>query len=272
LFYLLNRSTRDFPELRLAVPLDGIPAMDELTFAPEDAISSKISAYSQLYQMVRSYHDGTRLTEIIKRGEPMYGAFEEFWKAKIAPEEDRQMAEWARQYAKWHPVERLQRLERIKFPFTSINMDVIALDPSGSSMQGEHPTIFTAYSSIPDVAWVIGHEGTHMMLGPKGAKWPQRPGAAEAIAVMKARGGSEYDIEEALCLLMQVKLSQSFGRTPPNYTGSGKLGASPRRDLLARLERDWTKYLKNSRVDVADFLIGEVLKTFRARSKHNLLR
>lgn len=263
LFYLLNRSTRDFPQLKTAVPLDGIPAVNQLTFAPEDAISSNISSYSQLYQMVASYDDHVRLTDIIKRGEPKYAAFEEFWKAKIAPEEDRHTAEWERQYVKWHPFERLQQLERIKFPFPWVNVDVIALDPSGSSMQGAHPTIFTVYSSIPDLAWVIGHEGTHMALGPKGANWTQRPGAAEAIRIVKARGGSEYDIEEALCLLMQVKLSQSFRGTPGSYSESSKLDASPRRELLARLERDWTKYRKNSKEDAADFVIREALQTFR---------
>lgn len=262
LFYLLNRSTEDFPQLKTAVPLDGVPTMDHPTFAPEDAISSNISSYSQLYQMVANYDDRARLTDIIKQGEPKYAAFEEFWEKNIAPDEDRRIAAWQRQYAKWHPFERMQRLERIKFPFPSVNVDVIALAPSASSMQGARPTIFTDYSSISDFAWVVGHEGTHMALGPKGANWTRRPGAAEAIRLMKARGGVEYDIEEAMCLLMQSKLSQSFHRTPDNGSVSGRLGAMPRRNLLVSLERDWKKYLRNPKEDAADFIIRETIETF----------
>jgi hypothetical protein len=86
--------------------------------------------------MVSSYDDHARLTDIIKRGEPQYVALEGFWKERIAPEEDRRIAKWERQYAKWHPFKRLEQLERIKFPFSSVNVDVIDLDPSGSSMQG----------------------------------------------------------------------------------------------------------------------------------------
>jgi|SRR5208282_300418 len=32
------------------------------------------------------------------------------------------------------------------------------------------PTIFTALD-VPSLAWAIGHEGTHMIVGPSGANW-----------------------------------------------------------------------------------------------------
>jgi hypothetical protein len=80
---------------------------------------------------------------------------------------------------------------------------------------------------------------------------------------MKARGGSEYDVEEVMCLLMQVKLSQAFDGTPANYSESSTLHASLRRDLLARFERDWPEYRQSSKEDAADFVIREALETFQ---------
>jgi hypothetical protein len=224
LFYLLARSTRDFPELTQAVPLDDIKPMDHDTFVPLDAASSKGLSYHALYKLVSSYDDSVQPTHMLSQAESKFPAFEEFWRAHIGAEEDRGIARWKKQYAEWHPIERLEQLERVKFPFDTVNIDVIALDTSASSMQGP-PTIFTTYSSIPDIAWVLGHEGTHMALGPKGANWMQRPRAAEAIALAKVRGGGAYDIEEALCLLMQVKLSQAFGGTPSTYRASSLLVA-----------------------------------------------
>jgi hypothetical protein len=87
---------------------------------------------------------------------------------------------------------------------------------------------------------------------------------------VKAHGGGEYDIEEAMCLLMQVKLSQPFGGTPAKYSESSRLAVSPCRDLLARLELDWPEYQKNSKEDAADFVIRETLETFRPTPRVNL--
>ena len=126
-----------------------------------------------------------------------------------------------------------------------------------------HATIFTG-TKVPDLAWIVGHEGTHIVLGPKGANWTKRSAAAEAIRLMKLRGGTEYDIEEALCLFMQVRLSQEFGGTKSDYQSSAHLDASPRKDLLIAIEHDWPNYERNSQQDAADFLIAETIKTFGA--------
>jgi hypothetical protein len=102
-----------------------------------------------------------------------------------------------------------------------------------------------------------------MMLGPKGADWKKRKNGDEAIRLMTANGGGDYDVEEALCLLMQAKLSIASGVTPSDYLSSTTYTeVTPRRKLLLTLERDWTTYLASSGTNIADFLIAETIKTF----------
>jgi hypothetical protein len=84
---------------------------------------------------------------------------------------------------------------------------------------------------------------------------------------MKSHGGTEYDIEEALCLLMQVKLSQQFAGTAADYRASARLAPSPRRTLLIELENDWPSYASSGSGDAADFVIAETIKTFRCGSR-----
>ena len=157
-------------------------------------------------------------------------------------------------------------MTRLRFPFSTIAIDLIALDPSGSSMQ-QPPTIFTGLQ-VPSLAWAIGHEGTHMILGPKGANWMKRKNGEEAARLIKANRGAEYDVEEALCLLLQAQMSIAYGVTPKGFRSSDKLAPSPRRTLLVALENDWDTYTKSSDANAADFLIAETLRTFQTRNGH----
>jgi hypothetical protein len=204
LFYLFYRSTGMFPELKAAVPLDDLPVLDDGSFLPDDAGASAVTSYAELYRLAATYDDHLRLNDLLKRGEVHYGKFYSYWKEYIAPREDETISAWKRQEAKWPPVPHLEQIERFKFPFASIRIEVIALDPQGSSMQGP-PAIFTTVQ-VPSLAWAIGHEGTHMMLGPKGADWTKRKNGDEAVRLMTKNGGGAYDVEEALCILMQAKL------------------------------------------------------------------
>jgi hypothetical protein len=126
-------------------------------------------------------------------------------------------------------------MERLKFPFSSIKIDLLALDPQGSSMQ-RPPTIFTTLE-VPSLAWAIGHEGTHMMVGPSGAHWTDRKSSDEAVRLMKASGGSDYDIKEALCLLMQAKMSIAFGATAQDFRNSDGLKAFTAKDASNRARK-----------------------------------
>lgn len=263
LFYLFYRSTGAFPELKNAVPLGDIAPLDDGSFLPIDAAVSGIADYSALYKLASTYDAHVLLTEMLQKGEPHYPAFLSFWQEHIAPSEERTITAWRKQGDDWSPVSHLEQMERLRFPFSSIKIDIFALDPQGSSMQGP-PTIFTT-TRVPSLAWAIGHEGTHMMLGPKGADWKKRKRADEAIRLMVASGGSDYDVEEALCLLMQAKMSIAFGATPKDYLSSKDFTAvSPRRTLLLALEHDWPSYLSSPDTNIADYLIAETIKTVGA--------
>jgi hypothetical protein len=262
LFYVLDRNVGPYEDLSRAVPLSDVPTFEGSSFLPQAAILSHVSQYRQLYEHVAEEDDHVRLTEILHKAEPHYAAFYSYWRMHISPQEDRVEREWRLQNRNQPPVAKLEELERLSFPFSTIKVDLMALQPQGSSMQGP-PTIFTTLA-VPSLAWAVGHEGTHMMLGPKGADWRSRPNGAEAAARMKAAGGSEYDVEEALCLLMQAKLSIAAGMTPQDYRTSAGLKASPRKTLLLALERDWTLYLDRPGINAADWLIEETARTFPA--------
>jgi hypothetical protein len=82
---------------------------------------------------------------------------------------------------------------------------------------------------------------------------------------MKANGGSDYDVEEALCLLMQAEMSIASGTTAKDFRTSDRLKPSPRKTLLIALENDWETYTKSPNINAADWLIAETLKTFGKR-------
>jgi hypothetical protein len=261
LFYLLYRSTGSFTDLSSAVPLKDISPLQDGSFLPDEVAASTVTNYAQLYDRASTYDAHVLLTEMLKKGEPQFPAFLNYWQKFIAPKEDQTIRAWTNQGAQWDPVEHLEQTERIGFPFSQIKIAMLALDPQGSSMQGP-PTIFTTIR-VPSLAWAIGHEGTHMILGPKGANWTKRENANEAIRLMMKSGGGEYDIEEAACLLMQAKLSIADHTTPTNYLSSSDFTSeSPRRTLLLALERDWPRYQESKSANFADFLIAETIKTF----------
>jgi hypothetical protein len=260
LFYLLYRNSGPFPDLATVVPMTENKPLEGSSFLPEDAIVSGVSNYNALYELASHHDDPRRLSEMLKQAEPRYPAFYSFWQQHIGPAEDKTAQAWAKENEQWDPVKHLEEMERLKFPFSNIQIDLLALDPQGSSMQGP-PTIFTTLE-VPSLAWAIGHEGTHMMIGPAGANWRTRQNGDQAAQLMKENGGSDYDVEEALCLLMQAKMSIAFGATPADFISSDKLKTSPRKTLLVALENDWADYSKLANLNAADWLISETLKTF----------
>ena len=264
LFYLFYRSTGQFPGLKSDVPLDDIAPLQDDFFLPNDAAASGITTYAELYKLASTYDARVLLTQELQKGEPHYAPFFSFWQKRIAPTEEEAISTWRKQDAEWPPIAHLEQLERLKFPFSSIKIAAVALNPQANSMQGP-PTIFTSIQ-VPSLAWTIGHEGTHMMLGPRGADWKKRKHGDEAIRLVIANGGSDYGVEEALCLLMQAKLSIAYGETPKDYLSSRDFTEpSSRRTLLLALERDWPSYLTSPDTNIADFLIAETIKTFGHR-------
>lgn len=292
LFYLLYRQTGRFTELERAVPLGDIPTLDELISLPEVAASAQIQSYSELQSLVLPYRDAhhrvspirvgdavhyrilaysdklpsyEKLSRIIALGENDYPKFAVFWKERIAAEEDKQIAAWREQLATEQPFNQLQLLARLRFPSPTVDIAAIALHGSGSANtypEGIYTTLFTK----PNLAWTIGHEGTHLLVDEYGGlNWVSRPQARDAINLVVARGGDASDIEEALCLLMQVKLSQASGQTPREFRLSSKFTTpSVKRGILVALENGWPSYQADSKEDLIDFLLTETIRAMRA--------
>jgi hypothetical protein len=263
LFYLLFRNTGQYPDLATAVAITDIRPLDSSSFLPEDSIISGVANYGALYELATHHDEAAHLGDMLKRAEPRYPAFYSFWQQRVGPDEDKTATLWARQEVEWNPISHLEEMERLKFPFSSIQIDLLALGPQGSSMQGP-PTIFTTLD-VPSLAWAIGHEGTHMMVGPNGANWTARKSGDEAARLMRANGGSDYDVEEALCLLMQAKMSIASGATAKDFRTSDRLKPSPRKTLLIALENDWEAYTKSPNINAADWLIAETLESLGKR-------
>jgi len=205
------------------------------------------------------------LSRIIARGVASYAKFERFWEQTIAPAEEKKIAEWREQLASGKPFDHLQRLARLPFPFESIDIVAIALHGAGSA-NTYPPGIYTGIS-VRNVAWAIGHEGTHLLVDKHaGHNWTARAKSQEAISVVEARGGHDYDIEEALCLLMQAKLSIAAGFTPSDFRVSTNFTeVSVKRDILVGLENGWQEYQQSTSGDLIDFLLTETIRAMGRR-------
>jgi hypothetical protein len=298
LFYLLYRNTGKFPELATAVPLDDIPQLDALISLPEQAASAQVTAYQQVYELAAAYRDAKgrvkpervkppgkgwvtqykilaysnelpaydALMNILSRGEAHFAAFEQFWQQNLAPAEDKQIAAWQQQLANCQPFDKLQHILRIPFPFDKIDIAAIALHLSGSGNTSP-PGIYTSLFDKPKLGWVVGHEATHLAIDENaGANWQANPLAPKAIESMKQRGGTPSDIEEALPLFMQVKLSQECGTTGLDYNFSAKQDNSPKRDIVLQMDRDWGHYRKDYEENIIQFWLTSAIEALQAGS------
>ena len=259
LFYLLYRSDGGFAELKEAVPLTGIAPFKGNSFLPQAASVSPIARYEDIYALISG--EDADIRALLDEGASYFPAFQTYWNANILPREEQAIAAWGAQNAALPLFARLEAMTRLSFPFDAVDVKVMALDPSGSSMQGP-PTIFTT-TRLPGLAWVIGHEGGHMILGPKGANWEGRVRAAKAIAAVREAGGSSYDIEEAMTLHLQARMAIEAGLVPGDFRSSTNYKAEgPRRTLLLAIERDWGAYSASGTGDAADFMIDTALRVF----------
>ncbi|MGA3211570.1 MAG: hypothetical protein ABSD20_09695 [Terriglobales bacterium] len=299
MFYLLYRNSGNFKDLESAVPLGDIPQLDSLISLPEQLASAQATSYGKVYELAAQYREltGRVLTERVKppdrgwetrykilvysddlphydtlmnilaRGEADFPAFEKFWQEKIAPAEDQQIAVWQQQLTDCRPFDQLQQLLRIPFPFDKIDIAAIALHLSGSGST-DPAGIYTSLFPKPKLGWVIGHEGTHLSIDENaGANWQANPLASKAIELMKQRGGTASDIEEALPLLLQVKLSQTCGTTDLDYSPTAHMESSPKKEIVQEMERGWVKYRKNNYEENAiQFLLTSAIKALQAAS------
>ena len=291
LFYLFYRSTKDFAQLESSVPLGKIPTLDDTISLPEQAASTQIESYAALYPLLKQYEgaksrvvplqeSGTerfrilgysdplpayaQIADIVHQGERSFPAFQAFWKTNIAPQEDAQVNVWKQQLSECAPLDKLQELERLSFPYAHLDVAAIALHLSGSG--NTYPAgVYTSLFKKPNLAWVLGHEATHLMVDQyAGHNWRAHPLADQAIALVKNHKGAASDIEESLALFMQVKVSQSCRYTDASRKISDKFdAATPTGQILRSLEARWDAYRSDGNKNIIDFMLESTLQAFK---------
>jgi hypothetical protein len=292
LFYLLYRNSGAYKDLEATVPLGDTPTLDQNASLPEQAASAQVASYRQLYGLLPQYRGardrilpiGTgprrryrilsysdhpppydKLQQVVRAGEAAYPKFAPFWRATIAPAEDRQIAAWRTQLAECRPLDKLQELTRLSFPYEHLDVAAIALHFSGSG-NTDPAGVYTSLFDKPNLAWVIGHEGTHLTVDRyAGHNWYADPQAPAAIKAVEAHGGVASDIEETLALFMQVKVSQACGYSKPERRMSDNFEATTVKGAILRaLEGGWDRYRADPRQDIIGYLLASTLQTFPA--------
>ena len=112
---------------------------------------------------------------------------------------------------------------------------------------------------------LIGHEGTHLLINEYvGKNWKKHPLAEKAISLVIKNGGKEYYIEEALCLFMQVKLSQECNFMRQNIKMSDYLKDPILKKLCKGFEKNWENYKKypDKYPTIIDFMLKTAIQIF----------
>jgi hypothetical protein len=260
LFYLLHRDNANFPDLRASVPLDDVKELNTGAFLPGYALVSDIRSYADLYRLAYTYDNSAALVAALKQGEAHFPTFMAYWRREVEPREQETIAAWKIEETRSRNVARLEDLTRLRFPYATVKVAVIALGPLGGNLQ--NPPIMFATMKDASLPAVVGYDGTHMMLSGHADDWKKHKKAAQAITLIYAHGGTSYDIEEALCLLMQAKLPATYGADADH--SSVDSGDTPRRVLLRAMERDWDRYRGDTSMNAMDFAIDETIRTFGA--------
>ena len=289
LMYLLYGNTGRYGSLVHDVPLHQMQSIDGNITLPEVAASSHINTYSDLYRLIVPYRTaksriyrmpGARgrfrilsydsnmptfrnLRSRLYDGAGAYPFFLVYWTKRIAPDEERQIKAWKAQEQAMHPFLGLQRIAKLKFPCSHVDVVALALHGSGSGNtdpEGIYTTLFTK----PNLPWVVGHEGTHLLVDEyEGHNWHRRPGAKELIRIAENDGATADDLEEALCLFMQVKLSQYYGQTSQDYVMSTKVTPSVKKEVLVSLEDGWSGYISGDSGDLITWFISQARKALK---------
>ncbi|MBZ4329956.1 hypothetical protein [Corallococcus sp. AS-1-12] len=283
LFFLFYRDTERVPAME-SVPLGDIPTLDSLVALPEMVASRQVERYEDIFPLMEPYQSPAgrvavkpvprilaysdelpsyeAIRNIVTRGQGAFPAFLKIWREQVLPEEERTLRVWREQAEQCSPMERLQRLTRMRFPSESLDVASLLFHPSGSANYSP-PGVYSGTFPTPNLPWTLGHEATHLLVDVHvGANWQRFPSADKAIQRAETVGLKARDLEETLSLLMQVKLAQACGTKPPDYRLSVRLGAGePKRALLEALERDWETYLESPEryPTVVDYLVSQTL-------------
>jgi len=238
---------------------------------PEYGAVDDLSRYFQLYSLAEMYDSSietermlthgrrapsyNEIENMLKEGESTYPEFVELWKMYIEPIEQRMTERWEQDLLLTKPIIYLQRLTGLQWPTDEIHLCISVFHPSGSALTTD-PFVFTCFFNeeelLPDAAWVLGHEGTHILLNSKEAEWKE---TEQGKAVIEKWGGGA---EEAICLLMQNRLSWVCGFINEEEIQKFDPEGSSKPARLAHLmNKQWDLYLDNVEKypTIIDFMI-----------------
>ncbi|MBO9661150.1 MAG: hypothetical protein J7527_20165, partial [Chitinophagaceae bacterium] len=195
LYLLFNRKALEsHPDIDSLSGIRDLPTLDELIALPEIVTSMQISSYEEIYPILEQYYKNAGSTTIqqpfvkklgfgeklppydtilalVTAGEPHFKQFDSLWQEHIFPQIDLQIKNWQHQLELLDVTGNYQRLTRLSLKTDTLQIGALAYHLAGSA--NYNPTgIYTSLFKTPNLPWVIGHEGTHLLLtGPAGKNW-----------------------------------------------------------------------------------------------------
>jgi hypothetical protein len=272
LFYALYRTDR----LALGVPLEvrDEPVAECCGHFPQYVGMRDVTSPDALSRLADEYYDEElsrfdlswdALHRRIRRLTRRFEAYLPFWTQHVLPLESNLMDGWRDQLCGGEVLELMQRITRLRWPFPQIHLFACYHHPSGSALT-PHPylfsTLFDRHGVEPNVAWFLGHEGTHLLLD--AARWWEHPEATAGIRWL----GSRYLAEEALCLLLQNRMATVCGLLPESEMQV--LGESRKHlAVYRRLQARWDDYMSDPDTfpSIIEFFLASVTEARESRRR-----
>jgi len=260
LFY--RRTSARFPNFE-AEGFEALPKLSELVQVAEQVASAGLTQYAEVepflvqrfaalpiprisspFPLILSNSDPApdlgAVLAVVRAGAGYMEAFHAYWRAQVAPVVDSQIAGWRAQDSTYQPLGRLLEMHRL--PFRAQRLQVVAMPfhPAGSANYTP-PAVYTRMFKEADLGWVLGHEGSHLLWSEAlGTDWRKHASMADVVALGERH---ELDIEEMMCLFMQVELSKAVGKSEPDFSIAAAFDPGPAKGLLSALEARWAQYL-----------------------------
>jgi len=242
---------------------DKVPTVDALVAVPEVVASAGLRSYGQLHPFVRrafaalpvkrvmhpvprilSYSEHppalAQVLNVIDAGASYFPAFRIYWDQHVRSKVESQIAGWRDQDAHFHPLQVLTGFQRLPLRARRLLVFAMPFHPSGSGNYSP-PAIFSSLFDKPNLPWFLGHEGSHLIWSEAvGTPLATQPGAQAALSLALAH---KLDLEETMCLCMQVKTSIACGLSKPDRRISDNVSDPSQKRLLVAMEDDWPAYL-----------------------------
>jgi hypothetical protein len=242
---------------------DKVATLNALVAVPEMVASAGLKRYGQLEPFVSkvfaqlpaqrvtrpvprilSYSDDAphvgEVISVIRAGAPYFPAFKTYWDQHVRSAVKRQIAAWREQDSRLHPLQMLIGLQRLPLRAPRLLVFAMPFHPSGSGNYSP-PAVFSGLFDKPNLPWFLGHEGSHLIWSEAlGTPITSQPGAHTALSLAQAH---RVDLEETMCLCMQVKTSIACGLSAPNRRISDNVTDPSQKRLLVAMEDDWAQYV-----------------------------